>query len=143
MVDIAKEKNKDSVREVRGALSVLKKLLSKSKPKTKEHPELEYPEVPLSLLLEGLINISASASTRIAADVLKLINSLFDGSHGNIHHLLVEEHWAPFLSVAIQCVEKAMPSTGSDVDGSSIQTVSTSNEDLDSEDNISNQARFW
>ncbi|KAK4212378.1 tuberous sclerosis 2 protein [Rhypophila decipiens] len=130
-----KERNKDTVREVRGALSVLKKLLSKS-------TEKGYPAVPLALLLDGLANISASAPARIAADVLKLVNSLFEGSDGKVNPLLAEEHWEPIFSVVVQCVEKGMSSGGADMDGASIKTVSTTNDDLESDDNISNQARI-
>lgn len=130
-----KEKNKDTVREVRGALSVLKKLLSKS-------TEKGYPGVPLALLIDGLVNVSASSSTRIAADILKLVNSLFEGADGRINPLLAEEHWEPIFAIAVQCVEKATPPAGSDVDGSCIKTLPTTNEDVEPEDKIPHQARI-
>lgn len=95
-----KEKDKDSVRDVRGALSVLKKLLSKSS-------EKGYPTVPLALLVDGLETVAKSSSTRIATEILKLINSLFDGREGNINAILLEENWSPIFSIAAQCATKA------------------------------------
>ncbi|KAK3326279.1 hypothetical protein B0H66DRAFT_471357 [Apodospora peruviana] len=131
---VAKEKNKDSVREVRGALSVLKKLLSKSS-------EKGYPAVSLALLLDGLANICVSSSTRISAEILKLVNSLFDGPDGGVNALIVEEHWAPIFFVAAQCVEKIAHSAGPEGDISPIQTLST-NDDTDTEDSIARQSRL-
>ncbi|KAK4138660.1 hypothetical protein BT67DRAFT_370230 [Trichocladium antarcticum] len=95
-----KDRDKDEVREVRGALSVLQKLLHKS-------AEKGYPTVPLPLLVDGLTNVSKSGSTRIAGDILKLVNSLFDGREGTINAIIAEEHWAPIFWVAAQCATKA------------------------------------
>ncbi|KAK4148117.1 uncharacterized protein C8A04DRAFT_33627 [Dichotomopilus funicola] len=99
--DKDKDKDKDSVRDVRGALSVLKKLLSKSS-------EKGYPTVPLALLVDGLATVSKSSSTRIATEILKLINSLFEGRDGNINAIVVEESWAPIFSVAAQSATRAI-----------------------------------
>ncbi|KAK4250641.1 hypothetical protein C7999DRAFT_11489 [Corynascus novoguineensis] len=99
--DKDKDKDKDSIRDVRGALSVLKKLLSKS-------TEKGYPAVPLALLVDGLSTVAKSSSTRIATEILRLINSLFDGREGNINAILVEENWTPIFSIAAQCATKAV-----------------------------------
>jgi len=93
-------KEKDAIREVRGALSILKKLLSKS-------AEKGYPAVPLTLLADGLANISRLGNTRISIESLKLINSLFEDPRGNINGIVLEEHWTPIFSVAAQCARSA------------------------------------
>ena len=97
-----KDKDKDSVRDVRGALSVLKKLLSKS-------TEKGYPAVPLALLVDGLATVAKSSSTRVATEILKLINSLFDGREGTINAILAEERWPSIFEIAAQCAAKAAP----------------------------------
>ncbi|KAL2023813.1 hypothetical protein VTK56DRAFT_1080 [Thermocarpiscus australiensis] len=96
-----KDKDKDAVRDARGALSVLKKLLSKS-------AEKGYPTVPLALLVDGLATVSKSSSTRVAAEILKLINSLFEGPGGDINAIIAEENWTPIFSVAAHCATKAV-----------------------------------
>ncbi|KAL2162668.1 hypothetical protein VTH06DRAFT_6504 [Thermothelomyces fergusii] len=111
-----REKDKDSVRDVRGALSVLKKLLSKS-------AERGYPAVPLALLVDGLATVAKSSSTRIATDALKLINSLFDGREGSINSILIEENWSPIFSVAVQCATKATSATPSSTSSSTLPTA--------------------
>ncbi|KAK4127599.1 hypothetical protein N657DRAFT_566077 [Parathielavia appendiculata] len=109
--------DKDAVREVRGALSVLKKLLSKSS-------EKGYPTVPLALLVDGLSTVAKSSSTRIATEILKLVNSMFNGREGNINAMLLEEHWSPIFAVAAQCAKKAFhPSPNVDASPSSLPTV--------------------
>ncbi|AEO63395.1 226fad15-7e92-4066-85ce-2bc9d1b29f48 [Thermothielavioides terrestris] len=129
-----KEKDKDAARDVRGALSVLKKLLSKS-------AEKGYPAIPLALLVEGLANVAKSSSTRIATEVLKLINSLFDGREGNINAILVEEHWSPIFSVAAQCATKAVyPPPATDTSASSLPTIAK--DEGESEDSVAAQLKY-
>jgi hypothetical protein len=111
-----KDKDKDSARDVRGALSVLEKLLSKS-------AEKGYPTVPLALLVDGLTTVAQSSSTRIATEILKLINSLFDGREGSINTILAEESWAPVFSVAVQCARKIQPPPAVESSASSLHTI--------------------
>jgi hypothetical protein len=95
-------KEKDMTREIRGSLSVLQKLLSKS-------TEKGYPSVPYALLSDGLAaTVKATSSPRVRMAVLQVINSLFSDSDGNLHRLIVDEDWAAVLDVASQCVEKTM-----------------------------------
>ncbi|KAK3377998.1 hypothetical protein B0H63DRAFT_232156 [Podospora didyma] len=132
-----RERDKDATkREVFGALSVLKKLLSKS-------AEKGYPVLSFSLLVEGLDNLSYSNSAKISADILKLINSLFDGADGNLNPVVAEEHWSPIFSVAVQCAAKtshSMAAASTDSDGSSIRTV-THKDDFRPEDTVAGQLR--
>ncbi|KAL2177951.1 uncharacterized protein P884DRAFT_198849 [Thermothelomyces heterothallicus CBS 202.75] len=131
--DKDKDKDKDSVRDVRGALSVLKKLLSKS-------TEKGYPAVPLALLVDGLATVAKSSSTRIATEVLKLINSLFDGREGSINAILVEENWSPIFSVAVQCATKATHTPPS-ASSSSTTLPTAAKDEREPEDTVTVQLR--
>ncbi|KAK0727201.1 hypothetical protein B0T26DRAFT_747553 [Lasiosphaeria miniovina] len=130
-----KDKDKDAVREVRGALSVLKKLLSKS-------TEKGYPAVPFALLVDGLASISKSSSVKISAEILKLINSLFDGPKGNVNPILLEEHWTPILSVAAHCAAKGTPAAIVESDGSIRSPPPKDDASSKPEDGIPSQLRF-
>lgn len=88
----------DMHRAVRGALSVLRKLVWKSSDKG-------YPTVPLALLIEGCKTaVQHTTSTRIATGTLKLINTLFDDGEQNLNPLLEDEDWTVVLHVAGLCV---------------------------------------
>ncbi|KAK5993294.1 Tuberous sclerosis 2homolog-like protein [Cladobotryum mycophilum] len=100
---------KDMTREIRGALSVLQKLLSKT-------AEKGYPAIPYSLLIDGLSNtLKATLSTKVYGSVLQLIISLFhngkgqtlyQNGRGHIHRLILEEDWSAALQVAAECSRK-------------------------------------
>lgn len=88
----------EATRAVRGALSVLQKLIWKSS-------EKGYPTVPLALLIDGCSNVvDKSNSRRIAGSTLRLINTLFDDGDQNLNPLLADEDWTVILAVAEKCV---------------------------------------
>ncbi|KAK1835387.1 tuberous sclerosis 2 protein [Podospora conica] len=125
-------KEKEVVRTVRGALSVLKKLLHKS-------AEKGYPVVPLTLLIDGLAKSSQIRQTRISIESLKLINSLFEDSHGGISALVAEEHWSPIFLVATRCAQDAIhaPAAKPEIHGQAPLL-----DDPDFEDSIASQLRI-
>lgn len=93
---------RDVNREIRGAIAVLQKLLSKSK-------EDGYPAIPYALLADGLKTVvNAISSTRLHVSALQLINCLFDEGDGNVHPLLLEEDWSVILETARKCSHKAI-----------------------------------
>ncbi|KAI0124260.1 hypothetical protein BJ170DRAFT_77489 [Xylariales sp. AK1849] len=101
------DKTREGTREVRGALSVLHKLVSKS-------TEKGYPPIPYSLLVDGLSTVvRATSAWKISLDILRLANVLFDGPHGKLNPMLFDEDWAEFLDVAASCIKIAIPSTAS------------------------------
>ncbi|KAK4189086.1 hypothetical protein QBC35DRAFT_494192 [Podospora australis] len=107
---VRKEKEKELVREVRGALSVLKKLLFKS-------AEKGYPAISLVLLMDGLEHVSATNSTRIATEILALINKLLDDPDTNdISAMVAEEHWGMIFAVAAQCATRVTAAAVADPD---------------------------
>ncbi|KAH7152383.1 hypothetical protein B0J13DRAFT_619945 [Dactylonectria estremocensis] len=97
-------KERDANREIRGALAVLQKLLSKSL-------EKRYPPVAFALLADGLSTIAKTTSSlRTCTAALQLINALFDDGQGNMHRLIVDEDWSVLLDAAYECSKKV--STG-------------------------------
>jgi hypothetical protein len=95
-----KEKDNNMTREVKGALAVLQKLLSKG-------TEKGYPTVPYALLADGLSStITATSTAKIHSMVLQLINSLFYDTDGQLHRLIVEEDWSAVLDVAAAAYKK-------------------------------------
>ena len=91
----------DLNREIRGALSVLQKLLSKT-------VEKGYPTVPFALLVDGLsTTVKTTSSIKAQGEVLKLINLLFDSGDGKLHQIAVDEDWTVLLEVASECSGKA------------------------------------
>ncbi|KAH6892112.1 hypothetical protein B0T10DRAFT_401441 [Thelonectria olida] len=94
-------KETETTREIRGALSAIQKLISKS-------PDQGYPPVPYALLADGLLTVvKKTASVRTFVLVLQLINSLFDDGAGNIHRLIKDEDWSVILDAASVCSKKA------------------------------------
>jgi hypothetical protein len=94
------QQERDLTREIRGALAVLQKLLSKT-------TEKGYPSMPYAVLVDGLSNTVKSTTTlRIHISVLKLINSLFATADGQFQKILVNEDWATCLDVAVECSKK-------------------------------------
>lgn len=130
-----KERDRDVIRDIRGALTVLKKLLRKS-------AEKGYPGVPLALLVDGLANVCSSSSSRVSTEILRLVNSLFDDGDGIINPLITEEHWSPIFSVAAQCAAKSVPAALKDFDPSA-QQPPMPKDDSETGDNINYQLRTF
>ncbi|KAK7751285.1 Tuberous sclerosis 2-like protein [Diatrype stigma] len=87
----------ENVREVRGAITILQKLVSKSS-------EKGYPAVPYPLLVDGLTTVVKTTSARrVYLDILRLINALFCDAHGNMNSMLDDEDWEPLFDVAAAC----------------------------------------
>ncbi|KAH6655267.1 hypothetical protein BKA67DRAFT_515548 [Truncatella angustata] len=102
------EKSKEEIRNVRGALSVLQKLVSKT-------TEKGYPPVAYGLLVEGISNVTNSAKAwKIHNDVLRLINVLFEGPHGHMNPMVIDEDWSPLFDVAHVCTRAflSLPTSG-------------------------------
>ncbi|KAI1391112.1 uncharacterized protein F4822DRAFT_173851 [Hypoxylon trugodes] len=98
------DKKKEVVREVRGALSVLTKLVSKSS-------EKGYPTVPYALLVDGLSAVvKATTAWKIHLDIIRLTNSLLCDSRGKINTMLVDEDWTPVFDVVVTCAETVVTS---------------------------------
>ncbi|KAJ4145498.1 hypothetical protein LMH87_004347 [Akanthomyces muscarius] len=98
--------DRDTSREIRGALAVLQKLLAKSTDKG-------YPTVPYALLVDGLANaLKASNSTRVYGSIIQILNALFDDGAGQLHKLLIDEDWSIALRVCAQCYTRVTAAVG-------------------------------
>ncbi|KAI8714352.1 hypothetical protein NCS52_01154900 [Fusarium sp. LHS14.1] len=94
------KQEKDLNREIRGALAVLQKLMTKT-------PEQGYPAVPFALLVDGLTTIVKSAtSVKTLTAILQLINGLFDDGEGQMHRLIIDEDWSVILEAAAECSKR-------------------------------------
>ncbi|KAK3187044.1 Tuberous sclerosis 2-like protein [Lecanicillium sp. MT-2017a] len=106
--------DKDTSREIRGALAVLQKLLAKSSDKG-------FPSVPYALLVDGLWNtLKATSSPRVLAAILQLLNSLFNNSSAQMNRLIVDEDWSIALDVCSDCYKRV----ASSISVSKIRSVS-------------------
>lgn len=94
--------DKDTSREIRGALAVLQKLLAKS-------TEKGYPSVPYALLVDGLATaLKASTSIRVYGAIIQLLNTLFDDGAGQMHKLILDEDWSVALRVCAECYKRVI-----------------------------------
>ncbi|KAJ8119395.1 hypothetical protein ONZ43_g3646 [Nemania bipapillata] len=93
----ADEDRKHDLRHIRGALSILKKLVSKSS-------EKGYPPIPYAILVDGLSKVvEATSSWKVYLDILKLSNALFCDSRGGVNAMLVDEDWTSIFDIAGAC----------------------------------------
>ncbi|ORY71130.1 tuberin [Pseudomassariella vexata] len=96
------DKSKELVREVRGALSILFRLVSKN-------TEKGYPSIPYSILVDGLTTVvKATQAWKIHVDILRLANALFSDAHGNLNPMIADEDWSGILDVAAVCANSAV-----------------------------------
>ncbi|KAI0012781.1 hypothetical protein F4779DRAFT_614225 [Xylariaceae sp. FL0662B] len=125
------DKKKEVVREVRGALSVLTKLVLKSS-------EKGYPTVPYALLVDGLSTVAhATTAWKIHLDILRLANSLFCDAQGNVNSIAADEDWMPILDIVVICVTCVIESVSKA--GTSVTSLSTSDDSGSSEGMLANE----
>lgn len=95
---------KHDTRHIRGALSVLTTLVSKSS-------EKGYPMIPYAILVDGLSKAAESTSSgKVYEDILALVNALFCNSQGHVNAMLVDEDWTLLFEIAGACSADAISS---------------------------------
>lgn len=92
---------KQTIREIRGALSVLEKLFAKD-------GKDGYPLVPFTLLMEALTHVVAIEHAKVETDILRLILSLFNGQDQDIMENVMEEDWSVMFEVVLKCSQRAL-----------------------------------
>ncbi|KAK8047802.1 GTPase activating protein [Apiospora saccharicola] len=93
------DKQKIVIREVRGSLSVLNKLVSKSS-------EKGYPAVPFTTLLDGLSAVlKVTAAWKIQLDIIRLANTLLGTPQTKVNPMVVDEDWVSLLDIVATCLE--------------------------------------
>ncbi|GAP87627.1 putative gtpase activating protein [Rosellinia necatrix] len=106
--DAGTSHSKDKIRHIRGSLSILQKLVTKSS-------EKGYPPIPYAILVDGLSKVVEAISFwKVCVDILKLVNALFCDSQGFVNHMLVDEDWAPLFDIAEVCAAGAFIQEGGD-----------------------------
>ncbi|KAL2067983.1 hypothetical protein VTL71DRAFT_16081 [Oculimacula yallundae] len=119
---------KQTVREIRGALSVLEKLFAKD-------GENGYPLVPFTSLIAALENIVGVKSTKVENDVLRLILSLFSDENKEVKLNVMEEDWSSMFNVITKCSQRTLEAT----DGRSLTSQFHVNSPIDNEDLLTEQ----
>ncbi|KAI2643435.1 hypothetical protein GGS21DRAFT_485952 [Xylaria nigripes] len=95
-------KKKNDVREIRGALSVLARLVLKSS-------EKGYPAVPYAVLVNGLSKVvEVTSAWKIHLDIIRLVNALFCDGQGSIDSRLVDQDWTLLFNVVATCSADAI-----------------------------------
>jgi hypothetical protein len=92
---------KQTIREIRGALSVLEKLFDKDS-------ENGYPLVAFTLLMEALTKVITVEHAKVETDVLRLILSLFNGEDEEVKENVMEEDWSVMFGVVSKCSQRAL-----------------------------------
>lgn len=122
---------KQSIREIRGAISVLEKLFAKD-------GENGYPLVPFTLLTAALWNVVNLKNAKVENDILRLILSLFvnDAEDEEIKSNILEEDWSLMFGIVTICSTKALEtSDGRQISGRS-HVYSPLSREESSENNI-------
>jgi hypothetical protein len=92
---------KQTVREIRGALSVLEKLFAKD-------GKDGYPLVPMSLLMDALMRVVSIEHGKVETDIMRLILSLFDDGEQGVLENVMEEDWSVLFDVVRKCSRRAL-----------------------------------
>ncbi|KAK8855195.1 Tuberous sclerosis 2-like protein [Apiospora arundinis] len=93
------DKQKNVIREVRGSLSVLNKLVSKS-------TEKGYPTVPFTTLLDGLSAVlKVTNAWKVQLDIIRLANTLLGTPQSKVNPMIVDEDWVSLLDIVAACLE--------------------------------------
>ncbi|KAK8002021.1 GTPase activating protein [Apiospora marii] len=93
------DKQKIVIREVRGSLSVLNKLVSKSS-------EKGYPAVPFTTLLDGLSAVlKVTSAWKVQLDIVRLANTLLGTPQTKVNPMVVDEDWVSLLDIVATCLE--------------------------------------
>ena len=92
---------KQTLREIRGALSVLEKLFAKD-------GEDGYPLVPFTILMDSLTRVVTVENGKVEADIMRLILSLFNETDQGILGNVREEDWSAMFKVVRKCSLRAL-----------------------------------
>ncbi|RFU25679.1 hypothetical protein B7463_g10662, partial [Scytalidium lignicola] len=91
---------KQTIRDVRGALSVLEKLFA-------QNGEDGYPLIPFALLMDGLSKVLVLDHPKVETDILRFVLSFFnEEAHGVIDNV-IEEDWSIMFDVVSKCAYRA------------------------------------
>lgn len=93
---ILDQSSQSNIREIRGSLTILEKIMAKKGQKG-------YPIVPFALLMDALSNVVAVEHAKVESEILRLILSLFDDNKRRSNENLMEEDWTLMFEIAKKC----------------------------------------
>lgn len=126
---------KQAIREIRGALSVLEKLFAKN-------GENGYPLVPFTLLMDALSKVIIVEHAKVETDILRLILSLFNDEHQDIKENVMEEDWSGMFDVVSKCSQRALEtSDGRPITNQSRKAGHVAKEDMTEQNLATNMAQ--
>jgi hypothetical protein len=96
--------SQSNIREIRGSLLILEKIISKAISKGEGSG---FPTVPFTLLMDALTAVLAVDHAKIESEVLHLLLSLFNGDEDKSKVDLLEEDWTTMLEIAAKCSVRA------------------------------------
>lgn len=141
LLDILRNSNsgdpneKQTIREIRGALSVLEKLFAKD-------GQDGYPLVPFTLLMEALTHVVAIEHAKVETDILRLILSLFGGEDQEVMENVIEEDWSVLFDVVLKCSQRALEtSDGRQLTNRTRATIAPSKEEIAEQNFATNMAQ--
>ena len=115
--------DKQTIREIRGALSVLEKLFAKD-------GKNGFPLVAFTLLMEALTKVVTVEHAKVEGDILRLVLSLFNTKNREVMENVIEEDWSVMFGVVSKCSQRALETS----DGRSLTTRSRMASPLSKED---------
>jgi hypothetical protein len=92
------------IREIRGSILILEKIISKAISKGEESG---FPTVPFALLMDALTAVLVIDNAKVESEVLHLILSLFSGDEEKYRVDLLEEDWTTMFEIATKCSLRA------------------------------------
>ncbi|KAK2628641.1 hypothetical protein QTJ16_001744 [Diplocarpon rosae] len=92
---------KQTVREIRGALSVLERLFAKD-------GKNGYPLVPFTLLITALEKVVAIEHAKVENDALHLILSLLSDENQDVRKNVMDEDWSLMFDVVAKCARRVL-----------------------------------
>ena len=124
------ELEKQTIREIRGAMSVLEKLFAKD-------GRHGYPLVPFTLLMEALTKVVTVEHAKVDTDVLRLVLSLFTGEDGEVMENVMEEDWSIMFKVVLKCSHRARETSTGRLLSNRSRILSPLGREETSEENVS------
>jgi len=113
------QQTQTNVRELRGALSVLERIIE-------ENGDDGYPTVPFSLLMDALDNALTIDDPKVDQDVMRMILSLFGDDEDPLKSDILEEDWTKMFDVVIKCARRTLETSDGRPIGKVAQQLSPS-----------------
>lgn len=112
------QKMQSVIREVRGSLSVLERIIGKG-------GEGGYPPVPFGLLMDALSTALILDQPKVDQDIMHLILSLFGEDEVSLNSSILEEDWTKLFDIVSKCAVRALETSDGKVIGKPAQQINS------------------